>query len=463
MARSHWIILGAACVCLAAGVALGDSMGIRALAAIAGVAALVWVGLKQAESLEQVAESQPEPPPPIVEPTEPVVPVEAPPPKPVPPPAMSEGFMIGEGDGKLEVHSDALKRFMASGPLNIVLLNESGVVLTSSQAFTALSGVTNVPVGSLAAELFEDDTRAAVSEALADFLTNGEQPEKPVIARLATGPKETCAVVFSELQAEPRIIALSLMNVTQEKKLEAQFAQSQKMLAVGQLAGGVAHDFNNLLTAIIGHCDLLMLRHSPSDESFADINQVKQNANRAANLVRQLLAFSRQQTLQPQVMDVGEVLADLDNLLHRLLGASINLNIEHGRELSLIKVDRVQLEQVLINLAVNARDAMDGRGGLKIITRMATVGDTTGGPLEPMPAGDYVQIDVADGGTGIAKEHLKRIFEPFFTTKDVGKGTGLGLSTVYGIVKQTGGFIFVDIPRSLQNRKLLVCNDAEVV
>ena len=352
---------------------------------------------------------------------------------------------------------------MASGPLNIVLLNESGVVLTSSQAFTALSGVTNVPVGSLAAELFEDDTRAAVSEALADFLTNGEQPEKPVIARLATGPKETCAAVFSELQAEPRIIALSLMNVTQEKKLEAQFAQSQKMLAVGQLAGGVAHDFSNLLTAIIGHCDLLMLRHSPSDESFADINQVKQNANRAANLVRQLLAFSRQQTLQPQVMDVGEVLADLDNLLHRLLGASINLNIEHGRELFLIKVDRVQLEQVLINLAVNARDAMDGRGGLKIITRMATVGDTTGGPLEPMPAGDYVQIDVADGGTGIAKEHLKRIFEPFFTTKDVGKGTGLGLSTSYGIVKQTGGFIFVDIPRSLQNPKLLVCNDAEVV
>lgn len=444
MARLHWIILGAACVCLAAGVALGDSMGIRALAAIAGVAALVWVGLKQAEPLEQVAEPQPEPPPPIVEPTEPVVPVEAPAPKPVPHPPMSEGFVIGEGDGKLEVHSGALKRFMASGPLNIVLLNDSGVVLTSSQAFTALSGVTDVPVGSLAAELFEDDTRAAVSEALADFLANGEQPEKPVIARLATGPKETCAVVFSELQAEPRIIALSLMNVTQEKKLEAQFAQSQKMLAVGQLAGGVAHDFNNLLTAIIGHCDLLMLRHSPSDESFADINQVKQNANRAANLVRQLLAFSRQQTLQPQVMDVGEVLADLDNLLHRLLGASIDLNIEHGRELSLVKVDRVQLEQVLINLAVNARDAMDGRGGLKIITRMATVGDTTGGPLEPMPAGDYVQIDVADGGTGIAKEHLKRIFEPFFTTKDVGKGTGLGLSTVYGIVKQTGGFIFVD-------------------
>lgn len=234
------------------------------------------------------------------------------------------------------------------------------------------------------------------------------------------------------------------MNVTQEKELEAQFAQSQKMLAVGQLAGGDAHDFNNLLTAIIGHCDLLMLRHSPSHESFADINQVKKNANRAANLVRQLLAFSGQQTLQPQVMDVGEVLAELDNLLHRLLGASIDLNIEHGRELSLVKVDRVQLEQVLINLAVNVRNAMDGQGALKITTKMATVGDTTGGPLEPMPAGHYIQIDVADNGAGIAKEHLKRIFEPFFTTKDVGKGTGLGLSTVYSIVKQTGGFIFVD-------------------
>ena len=444
MARLHWIILGAACVCLAVGVALGDSMGIRALAAVVGVTALIWVGLKQAQPPEQVVELQPEQPAPIAEPAEPVAPIESLLPEPAPPPPVPAGFLIGEGDHALEVRSGALMRFMASGPLNIILLNDHGLVLAISQAFSTLSGVTDTPVGSMAAALFEDDAKVDFSKALSEFLAGGDQPERPVIARLATGPKETCAVFFSELQAEPRIIALSLMNVTQEKKLEAQFAQSQKMLAVGQLAGGVAHDFNNLLTAIIGHCDLLMLRHSPSDESFADINQVKQNANRAANLVRQLLAFSRQQTLQPQVMDVGEVLADLDNLLHRLLGASIDLNIEHGRELSLVKVDRVQLEQVLINLAVNARDAMDGRGALKIVTRMATVGDTTGGPLEPMPAGNYVQIDVADRGAGIAKEHLKRIFEPFFTTKDVGKGTGLGLSTVYGIVKQTGGFIFVD-------------------
>ena len=216
------------------------------------------------------------------------------------------------------------------------------------------------------------------------------------------------------------------------------------MLAVGQLAGGVAHDFNNLLTAIIGHADLLMLHISPSDESFADINQIKQNSNRAANLVRQLLAFSRQQTLQPRVLDVGEALSDLGNLLRRLLGTGVSLNIRHGRDVALVKVDRVQLEQVVMNLAVNARDAMDGRGELDISTRMKTVGDTTGTPLEPMPAGDYVLIDAADKGAGIDPEHLARIFEPFFTTKPLGEGTGLGLSTVYGIVKQTGGFIFVD-------------------
>jgi two-component system cell cycle sensor histidine kinase/response regulator CckA len=453
MTRLHWFVLGAAIVCLAAGVALGDSIGVRVLTALAGVAGLVWAGLqiaqgeKQAETEASAASAPsetPAPPEPAPQPLEEEVE-----PEPIAVQANSlevaaPTVFVGEGTGALESHPGALNRFMASGPSNIVLLNDHGIVLECSDAFSELAGITDAPINVVATDLFEDDAKAAVGAALSDFIADGALPDDPLIARLGSGPKETCAVIFSNLQAEPRIIALSLLNVTQEKKLEAQFAQSQKMLAVGQLAGGVAHDFNNLLTAIIGHCDLLMLRHSPSDESFADINQVKQNANRAANLVRQLLAFSRQQTLQPQVMDVGEVLAELDNLLRRLLGASIDLNTSHGRDLALVKVDRVQLEQVLINLAVNARDAMDGHGALEIVTKMAEIGDTTGTRLEPMPAGDYVQIDVRDKGDGIAKEHLKRIFEPFFTTKDVGKGTGLGLSTVYGIMKQTGGFIFVD-------------------
>ncbi|HTV45588.1 MAG TPA: ATP-binding protein [Stellaceae bacterium] len=216
------------------------------------------------------------------------------------------------------------------------------------------------------------------------------------------------------------------------------------MQAVGQLAGGVAHDFNNLLTAMIGFCDLLLLRLRPGDPAFADIMQIRQNANRAANLVRQLLAFSRQQALQPKVLDITDVLVELSHLLRRLIGENVVLEVEHGRDLGLVKVDQGQLEQVVINLVVNARDAMPVGGRLTI--RTANLHQTT--PLrrgsEIMPAGDYVRIEVADTGVGIAPADLARIFEPFFSTKEVGSGTGLGLSTVYGIVKQTGGFIFAD-------------------
>ena len=237
---------------------------------------------------------------------------------------------------------------------------------------------------------------------------------------------------------------LHFIDLTEQKSLEAQFAQSQKMQAIGQLAGGVAHDFNNLLTAMIGFCDLLLLRHKPGDQSFSDIMQIKQNANRAANLVRQLLAFSRQQQLQPRILNITDVLAELSNLLRRLIGENIELKMTHGRDLGLIKVDQGQLEQVIINLAVNARDAMSGGGRLTIQTSNVSTNEPTRREHEEMPPGEYVAIEVLDTGTGIPKENLARIFEPFFSTKEVGSGTGLGLSTVYGIVRQTGGFIFVD-------------------
>ncbi len=237
---------------------------------------------------------------------------------------------------------------------------------------------------------------------------------------------------------------LHFIDTTEQKGLEVQFAQSQKMQAVGQLAGGVAHDFNNLLTAMIGFCDLLLLRFKQSDPSFADIMQIKQNANRAANLVRQLLAFSRQQTLQPRVLNITDVLAELSHLLRRLIGENIELKVVHGRYLGLVKVDQGQLEQVIINLAVNARDAMSGGGTLTIRTaNMASEYPQRRGH-EVMPPGDYVLIEVTDAGVGIPRENLVCIFEPFFSTKEVGSGTGLGLSTVYGIVRQTGGFVFVD-------------------
>ncbi len=216
------------------------------------------------------------------------------------------------------------------------------------------------------------------------------------------------------------------------------------MQAVGQLAGGIAHDFNNLLTAMIGYCDLLLQRYVPNDPSYNDVVQVKQNANRAANLVRQLLAFSRQQTLQPKVVNITDNLVELSTLLRRLIGAGIDLKMAHARDLWLIKVDVSQLEQVIINLAVNARDAMSEGGVLTLRTSNIQYVKQHRVGHDLIPKGDYVMVEVIDTGFGISPEHLDLIFEPFFSTKEVGEGTGLGLSTVYGIVKQTGGFVMVE-------------------
>ena len=221
-------------------------------------------------------------------------------------------------------------------------------------------------------------------------------------------------------------LTLHFIDVTEQKNLEIQFAQSQKMQAIGQLAGGVAHDFNNLLTAMIGFCDLLLLRSPPSDPSFADIMQIKQNANRAANLVRQLLAFSRQQTLQPRVLNITDVLYELRHLIERLIGENIELEVVHGRDLGLVKVDQGQFEQVIINLAVNARDAMPDGGTLTIRTANVRQERELRRGHEVMPAGDYVLIEMTDTGVGIPKENLARIFDPFFSTKELGSGNRSG-------------------------------------
>jgi two-component system cell cycle sensor histidine kinase/response regulator CckA len=232
------------------------------------------------------------------------------------------------------------------------------------------------------------------------------------------------------------------VETTEQKALEGQMAQSQKMQAVGQLAGGIAHDFNNVLTAIIMASDLLLTNHRPSDPSFPDIMNIKQNANRAASLVRQLLAFSRKQTLRPEVLNLTDVLADLRMLLARLVGTEIKLRVDHGRDLWPIKADIGQFEQVVVNLVVNARDAMPDGGELVIRTKNVTAAECKSYPFRELVPADYALIEVEDTGTGIPPDVLKKIFEPFFTTKEVGKGTGLGLSMVYGIIKQTGGFIF---------------------
>lgn len=241
----------------------------------------------------------------------------------------------------------------------------------------------------------------------------------------------------------PALIAV-LNDATELKSLEAQFVQSQKMQAIGQLAGGVAHDFNNLLTAISGHCDLLLLRHDQGDPDFSDLVQINQNANRAAALVGQLLAFSRKQTLRPETLDMRDTLADLTHLLNRLVGEKVMLTLNHDPVLRPIRADKRQLEQVLMNLVVNARDAMPKGGEIRIDTECVHLKQPLNRDRVSVPSGDYVTVRVADDGIGIAPDKLQKVFEPFFTTKRTGEGTGLGLSTAYGIVKQTGGYIFVD-------------------
>jgi two-component system cell cycle sensor histidine kinase/response regulator CckA len=344
---------------------------------------------------------------------------------------------------------EGFKRYFEDAPVGILAVDDAGKVAEANTTFMRMIGRTATPVGSAFAELVRAEDRAALEAKLAQA-RDGKDDGTPATIRFAAEGREVTAALYARRRdgssegGEGSGAILHVLDITEQKRLEVQFAQSQKMQAVGQLAGGVAHDFNNLLTAMIGFCDLLLLRHRPGDPSFADIMQVKQNANRAANLVRQLLAFSRQQTLQPKVLDLTDVVAELAHLLRRLIGANIELNLVHERDLNLVRADQGQIEQVVINLAVNARDAMPNGGKLTIRTanRLLTAPEQRG--VESMPLGDYVVIEVEDTGVGIPKENLSRIFEPFFSTKAIGSGTGLGLSTVYGIVKQTGGFVFVD-------------------
>ncbi|WP_245947424.1 hybrid sensor histidine kinase/response regulator [Jannaschia seohaensis] len=269
---------------------------------------------------------------------------------------------------------------------------------------------------------------------------------RPEVVRVSDADAESFLQITlaRPLEGEKDGLLAVLNDATELKTMEAQFVQSQKMQAIGQLAGGVAHDFNNLLTAISGHCDLLLLRHGEGDEDYADLTQITQNANRAAALVGQLLAFSRKQTLEMQQIDLRDTLSDLAHLLNRLVGERVTLELDHDPGLVPIRGDRRQLEQVLMNLVVNARDAMPDGGTIRIETRCVTLDEPLTRDRATVPPGDYVVVTVSDEGNGIPPDMLRRIFEPFFTTKRPGEGTGLGLSMAYGIVKQSGGFIFAD-------------------
>ena len=298
--------------------------------------------------------------------------------------------------------------------------------------------------GAMFHDLFEGLGRP-VSDWLADVGAE-RVPGGAEVLRLRSGEAEVFLQITLRRIVEagrPAVLAV-LQDATALKTLEAQFVQSQKMQAIGQLAGGVAHDFNNLLTAISGHCDLLLLRHDREDSDYADLVQIHQNANRAASLVGQLLAFSRKQTLKPERLELQDVLSDLAHLLNRLVGERIRLQLMHSTGLGAIRADKRQLEQVLMNLVVNARDAMPMGGTIRIDTEALALTEELRRDRAVVPIGDYAVIRVSDTGIGIPEDRMQKIFEPFFTTKKAGEGTGLGLSTAYGIVKQSGGFIFVD-------------------
>ncbi len=344
----------------------------------------------------------------------------------------------------LEASEDKFRRFYEQAPLGIAIMNSDAVLADCNPALANMLGYSIADVeGRHFEALIKDQDRAMALETLR--LKNQDQKiSAPMDITLLGRDREVAVLMYARRLADSRNIVLHFIDQTQQKELEAQFVQSQKMQAIGQLAGGVAHDFNNLLTAMIGFCDLLLLRHKPGDPSFSDIMQIKQNSNRAANLVRQLLAFSRQQTLRPKVQDLGDILTELSHLLRRLIGANIDLDVRHGSDIGLVKVDVGQMEQVMINLAVNARDAMPEGGKLTIMTDSFDNDAAIEMGSDMMPPGRWVTLAVSDDGTGIPPDIKSRIFEPFFTTKEVGAGTGLGLATVYGIIRQTGGYLDVD-------------------
>ena len=338
-------------------------------------------------------------------------------------------------------------RFFHHTPMAIATIDKHGGVVRTNPLFARLfhNAGGEAKDRSIIAAVAPRD-REALQAAIRQAAL-GKTDIAPVDAMLAGegerfGRFYVTAIEEEERDQESAIVYA--LETTAQRELENKVTQQQKMELVGQLAGGIAHDFNNVLSAIMMATDFLLNAHKPTDPSFGDIMQIKQNANRAASLVRHLLAFSRKQTLRPQVLDIGEALSDLTMLLRRLIGEKVALGVAHGRDLWPVKVDISQFEQVIVNLAVNARDAMPNGGRLSVRTSNVSAQECARFNTKGMPAADYVLVEVTDTGVGIPGNIISKIFEPFFSTKEVGKGTGLGLSTVYGIIKQTGGFVYVD-------------------
>ena len=353
-----------------------------------------------------------------------------------------EGGHANAGNGNA---AQQVRSLISLLPFGMALVDRDGRFIEMNNAFARAAEVDpgNPPV--YPGDLVVREDKAAVADAVRRF-AGGATHAADMAVRLKERPDEPVALTIAGARGlGDAAVLLSLKDNSEESRLKREVEQATKMRAVGQLAGGVAHDFNNVLTAIIGHCDLMLMRHPPGDSDYDDIQQIKANSNRAASLTRQLLAFSRQQTLRPQILQLPDVISEVSNLLKRLLGETVTLVVKHGRALGPVRADPGQLEQVVVNLAVNAKDAIGlGGGTLTIETLAVSSAEVRRMESEVLPIGDYTALRLTDTGSGIPPDILPKIFEPFFTTKDVGKGTGLGLSTVYGIVKQSGGYIFAD-------------------
>ena len=330
-----------------------------------------------------------------------------------------------------------LDAFAAASPFGAALLDgEDPFTASIIEANPALAAMGETSVtGTVFGELIEASSRADAAQKLKEGVQGALE------VRLARDPIKIAHLYLSHDSG--RWVAY-LVDVSEQKQIELQLAQSQKMQAIGQLAGGVAHDFNNLLTAIFMQLDVLATRHPLGDPSYDELNQIRQTSARAADLVRKLLAFSRKQTVQRETLDLGELISEFEVLLRRVLHEDVKLETEYGRNLPQVRADRGQLETAVMNLAVNARDAIRMNGGSRVMIRTARVTEAEAHALGyPSARGDQAMIEVSDDGAGIPPDVLDKIFDPFFTTKPVGEGTGLGLATVYGIVKQSDGWISV--------------------
>ena len=260
----------------------------------------------------------------------------------------------------------------------------------------------------------------------------------------ADGTEFPVELTVARMRGDSRaVITGFIRDITERRALEEQLRQSQKLEAIGRLAGGVAHDFNNILMSIMGAADLLMMQLGADDPARSEASEIKQSVERGAGLTRQLLAFSRRQATRSRLFALGDILRGMETMLRRLIGPEIELEIETGARPVIVMADSGQFEQVVMNLVINARDAMPEGGRLSVRVEELDVDEAAAVTLTEGNAGRYARLSVSDTGTGMSEQTRARLFEPFFTTKERGKGTGLGLSIVYGIVKQSGGYISV--------------------